>query len=59
MTQDPEPRFTFRKVLKAIFFPLLIMVNPKIYFPFDEDDDPVRKPGPTKGGGDGGEDVEE
>jgi len=29
-------------ILKIVFFPFLIMVNPKLYFPRDEDEDEKR-----------------
>ena len=30
------------KILKIVFFPFLIMVNPKLYFPRDEEEDEKR-----------------
>jgi len=39
MKKDSESRFTLKGVLKTLFFPLLIMVNPKIYYPSTEEDD--------------------
>jgi len=40
MTSEPKAsRLTFTNVFKMVFFPILIMVNPKIYFPYQGDED--------------------
>ncbi len=39
MAASRESWFTPKGILKILLFPLLIMVNPKIYFPYEEDDE--------------------
>lgn len=50
MSGKKESWFTPKGIVKILLFPLLIMVNPKIYFPYMEEDEPPRKQddeGPT------------
>lgn len=52
MAVSRESWFTPKGILKILLFPLLIMVNPKIYFPYDEEDEaPPRDPEGTPPGG--------
>jgi len=39
MSEEPKVRMTFTGILKVIFFPFLFMVNPKVFYPEDADDE--------------------
>jgi hypothetical protein len=51
MPSSKESWLTPKGILKILLFPVLIMVNPKIYFPYAEEEEPPR--GGEKGTGEG------
>lgn len=59
MSGKKESWFTPKGIMKILLFPLLIMVNPKIYFPYmEEEEEGPRKrddapPGPPGTGAPG------
>jgi len=59
MTSDESRvRVTLKLILKVIFFPFLFMVNPKVFYPEDGDDEEeagdARRDSATGGGGESG-----